>query len=197
MDVIKWLLDGDVSIQYQVYRDLLGKEKPNLKKRIVKEGFGKALLANQQNDGHWGGSYYHYKWINTHYTLLELMRLEAPVTESMNYIMAKILNTMKTKDGGITASPHVWDFSDVCLNGMLLNVFCFYGIDVELLKSIIDFVLTQQVHDGGFNCLFNDPRYTVKHSSLHSSVSMIEGFNAYINNGYEYRVEEIRNLRGD
>ena len=49
MDLVKWLLEGDVSIQYQVYRDLLNKDKPALRKRIIKEGFGKKLLSNQQD----------------------------------------------------------------------------------------------------------------------------------------------------
>jgi len=30
---IAWLLEGDVSIQYQVYRDLLGVEREDLRKR--------------------------------------------------------------------------------------------------------------------------------------------------------------------
>lgn len=34
--IIEWLLDSDVSIQYQVYRDLLKLEKPDLKERIAK-----------------------------------------------------------------------------------------------------------------------------------------------------------------
>lgn len=34
---IAWLLEGDVSIQYQVYRDLLGVERADLRKRIEQE----------------------------------------------------------------------------------------------------------------------------------------------------------------
>ena len=49
MDIIKWLLKGDISIQYQTYRDLLGQDKPELKQRIDKEGFGKKLLYLQQD----------------------------------------------------------------------------------------------------------------------------------------------------
>ncbi len=47
----------------------------------------------------------------------------------------------------------VWSFSDVCLNGMNLFTMCYFGVDEELLKSIIDFIITQQLPDGGFNCL--------------------------------------------
>jgi len=83
MDIIKWLLDGDIAIQYQTYRDLLGEEKTDLRERISKEGFGKELLSRQQENGHWGGGYYHYKWINTHYTLMELRRLTLYLIETL------------------------------------------------------------------------------------------------------------------
>jgi len=33
--VLRWLLEGDVSIQYQVHRDLLGRERPELQRRIA------------------------------------------------------------------------------------------------------------------------------------------------------------------
>lgn len=37
--IIDWLLDGDVSIQYQVNRDLLMIDRPDLKARISQEGW--------------------------------------------------------------------------------------------------------------------------------------------------------------
>jgi hypothetical protein len=36
--LIEWLLDADVSIQYQVHRDLLQVDRPDLKERISAEG---------------------------------------------------------------------------------------------------------------------------------------------------------------
>ena len=197
MDLIKWLLEGDVSIQYQTHRDLLGNEDENLRERISIEGFGKRLLNLQQKDGHWGGGYYHYKWINTHYTLLELRRLNIKPNNGIMDVLYKILRTLKTDDGGIMPNPKVWSFSDVCINGMNLFTMCYFGIDKEMLKSIIDFIITQQLPDGGFNCLYNYPKYGARHSSLHSTVSIIEGLNEYINNGYKYRTKELIKIRSD
>ena len=57
--------------------------------------------------------------------------------------------------------------------------------------------IKQQLHDGGFNCNYNYKKYGAKHSSLHSTLSMIEGFNSYITNGYTYRLEEIKKMRAD
>ena len=197
MNLIKWLLEGDVSIQYQVYRDLLGEDKKELRERIAKEGFGKQILDLQMPDGHWGGGYYAYKWISTHYSLLELRRLNVLPTESVLKIINVIADEYKTKDGGITANPHAWDFSDVCLNGMLLFVMCNFGIQQEKLVSVIDFILTQQLSDGGFNCNYNYKKYGAKHSSLHSTVSLIEGMNEYIDNGFTYRVDEVKKVRSE
>jgi hypothetical protein len=70
-EIISWLLDSDYSIQYQVYKDLLGEEKPALRMKIAQEGWGKELLSRQKPDGHWGLSYYQPKWICTHYTRLD------------------------------------------------------------------------------------------------------------------------------
>jgi prenyltransferase beta subunit len=166
MNLTEWLLEGDVSIKYQVYRDILGELKPDIRKRIETEGFGKKLLSLQQDNGHWGGGYYHYKWINTHYTLLELRRLEILPNERIMYAINDILDNIKTDDGGITPNPNIWKFSDVCINGMNLFVFCFFGADEKKLESVIDFILKQQLPDGGFNCNFNYPKYGAKHSSL-------------------------------
>ena len=39
-------------------------------------------------------------------------------------IVNELADNYKTDDGGITANPHIWKFSDVCLNGMLLFAMC-------------------------------------------------------------------------
>lgn len=197
MNIMEWLLEGDVSIQYQTHRDLLGVIKPELQDRITTEGFGKRLLDKQQSDFHWGGGFYFYKWINTHYTLLELRRLNIKTSNRIMKAINDIALNSKTKDGGITPNPEVWHFSDVCVNGMLLFTMCYFGIDEMILHSVIDFIILQQLPDGGFNCNFNYKKYGAKHSSLHSTVSLIEGLNEYINNDYNYRVEELVKIRNE
>ena len=76
--IINWLLKGDVSIQYQVWRDLLGKDKKNLQQKIATESWGNKFLSMQRANGHWGNSFYNPKWISTHYTLLDLRNLYLP-----------------------------------------------------------------------------------------------------------------------
>jgi len=197
MDILSWLLQGDVSIQYQVYRDLLGEDKEELRKRISQEGWGRILLSLQEGNGHWGGGYYHYKWISTHYTLMELRRLNIMPNAEIKTICNIIADQYKTKDGGITPNPDRWDFSDVCINGMSLHFMCYFGIEQSKITSVIDFIIKQQLPDGGFNCKFNYEKYGATHSSLHSTVSMLEGFNTYIDCGYTYKVQQIKRMRSE
>ncbi len=51
-EIIEWLMEGDVSIQYQVYRDLLDSEKNMLRTRIEAEGWGAAFLSRRFENGH-------------------------------------------------------------------------------------------------------------------------------------------------
>jgi hypothetical protein len=96
MKIIEWLLSGDVSIQYQTYRDLLNTERTDLKERIEFEGFGRQLLDKQEDNGHWGGGYYHYKWISTHYSLMELRRLNIDSNPRILKICNDIADNYKT-----------------------------------------------------------------------------------------------------
>ena len=73
--LIAWLLEGDVSIQYQVHRDLLATEKPQLRDQIATEGWGAQFLSYRKKEGHWGQRFYQPKWISTHYTVLDLKNL--------------------------------------------------------------------------------------------------------------------------
>ena len=54
----------------------------------------------------------------------------------------------------------------------------------------VDFILSQQMADGGFNCHSN--RKGARHSSLHTTLSVLEGIFEYHNNGYTYRMEELK-----
>ena len=189
-EIINWLLQSDVSIQYQVHRDLLNTDRHDLKKRILSEGWGAKLLSYRKDNKHWGLGYYQPKWTSSHYTLLDIKNLNPVqdhllVKESIDHI----LDHDKGEDGGVNPSGTV-NQSDVCLNGMVLNFACYFKSEEEKLKSIVDFILSQQLPDGGFNCRYN--RSGARHSSLHSSLSLCEGFREYLIYGYSYRKNEIQ-----
>ncbi len=188
--LIQWLLQGDVSLQYQVYRDLIGDNRPDLQKRIATEGWGAKLLSLQKPDGHWGISFYQPKWTSTHYSMLDLRYLEVDrQNEQARRTVQIIVDTCKDPDGGINPAKTVAN-SDVCINGMFLVYACYFGVAERYLHSVIDFILSQQLPDGGFNCQSN--RSGAKHSSLHTTLSILEGILEYANRGYTYRLAELR-----
>lgn len=192
-DLIAWLLEGDVSIQFQVQRDLLKTNKPKqkqLQKRITTEGWGARFLALQNDNGHWGSGFYQQQWTSTHYTLLDLKHLG--ITQHHKHIqqtLALILQTLKGPDGGIYP-VHTKQRSDVCINGMFLNYAAYFGVKEDDLKSIVDFLLTEHMLDGGFNCYSNTKG--AKHSAMNSTLCVIEGILEYTRNGYQYKLEALQ-----
>ena len=193
--ILRWLLEGDVSIQYQVYRDLLGADKPELRERIASEGWGARFLQARHDNGHWGRGFYQVKWISTHYSILDLKHLNiTPDHPQMAESVAIIVRDQKSQDGGINPSKQIKQ-SDVCINGMFLNYACYFKVDQAALKSIVDFVITQQMPDGGFNCHSN--RQGAVHSSLHTTISILEGIQEYVTNGYDYRRLELDRIAAE
>lgn len=187
---IDWLLEGDVSIQYQVHRDLLDVARPDLQTRIATEGWGAYILAQRKEEGHWGERFYQPKWISTHYTLLDLRNLGlSPDNPIVQESLQQVWEREKGADGGILPIGEVQK-SDVCINGMFLNYATYFKADPVGLESIVDFLLSQLMDDGGFNCRSN--RSGAVHSSLHSTISVLEGITGYQQSGYTYRLDALK-----
>ncbi|GAB4424854.1 MAG: hypothetical protein Kow002_14370 [Anaerolineales bacterium] len=193
--LIQWLLTGDVAVQFQVWRDLLGEEKRDLRNRIVAEGWGKRFLNERKPDGHWGRGFYQVKWISSHYTLLDLKHLNiAPTPPAIAETIDIILRENKSADGGINPHGQIKQ-SDVCINGMILNYACYFKADEAALRSVVDFIISQHMSDGGFNCRSN--RQGAVHSSLHTTISVLEGIHEYCTNGYSYHCIELERIAAE
>ena len=209
MDALQWLTaeSADVSIRYQAQRDLLGEDALSLeplRKRIAKEGWGARYLELRGENGHWGQAFYSPKWTSSHYTLLELRNLELPGDHPVpGETLGMILDEYrlrpwqreldatpkgrrpkkKARTGAVTG--------DVCINGMFLNYACWFGADAASLEPVVDFILGETMPDGGFNCQSNRSYAHAVHSSLHTTVSVLEGIHSYHAAGYAYRLEEL------
>jgi len=191
-EILEWLLQGDVAIQYQVRRDLLDEEDRVLRARIEREGWGAEFLARRHPEGHWGRGFYQPKWISSHYTLLDLKALQLPASHAaVHESIALIADQQKSADGGINPAVTIPE-SDVCVNGMFLNYACYFGVDRLSLRSVVDFVIDQRMPDGGFNC--NKNRFGARHSSMHSTLSVLEGIFEYERSGYHYRMGELQDV---
>ncbi len=152
------------------------------------------FLAARRPDGHWGRGFYQPKWISTHYTLLDLKHLGiAPDHPLIRESIGQILAQHKEADGGVNPAKTI-KISDVCVSGMALNYAAYFGTPVESLQSIVDFLVAVQMPDGGFNCESNV--HGAVHSSLHSTISVLEGIGEYLANGYTYRAAELDVIAG-
>lgn len=188
--MIDWLLGSDVAVAYQTTRDLLHRDDPALRDRIGREGHGAALLSARRPDGHWGRGFYQPKWTSSHYTLLELRDLGLPSDNpAPRETVALVLASNKARDGGVDPRPKA-PASDTCINGMALNYASYFGAPESELESIVDCLLAGRVADGGFNCQHR-PRHPVRHSSMHTTVSVLEGIQAYRVAGHRHRVDEL------
>jgi hypothetical protein len=74
---------------------------------------------------------------------------------------------------------------------MFLNYASYFGANEADLFSVVDFLHLQYMKDGGGNCHSN--RIGALHSSLHTTLSLIEGILEYSLNGYKYRLTELQN----
>ncbi len=99
-----------------------------------------------------------------------------------------VLTMQKSRDGGLDPNPKT-PHSDVCINGMALNYCPYFGAETDLLTSVIDMILAQHMSDGGFKCRSN--RSDAHHSSVHTTLYVMEGITAYRRAGHHYRLPEL------
>ena len=193
--IIEWLLKGDPSIQYQVYRDLLDTEKNSLRELISTQGWGVKFLSEQNKNGHWGEAFYQPKWISTHYTLLDLKNLciSPNVPSIKNSVKIVLLNEMNHNSD--TKSKNNIVKTDICVNGMVLNYASYFNSEEKYLSPIVDYLLLNQMKDGGFNC--HSTRVGSVHSSLHTTLSVLEGLYEFRSNGNKYRRNDLVKVEKD
>ncbi len=169
---------------------MLGVDKKKLQARIAKEGWGIKILSKHHSDGNWGDRFYQPKWTSTHYTLLDLRNLNLQSdNEMVQESIECVLQSNMADDGGIRLGPSTSKYSDVCVNGMFLNYASYFRTTERKLHSIVDCILKEIMPDGGFNC--RTTRSGAKHSSLHSTISVLEGLTEFQKAGYTYSKDKI------
>jgi hypothetical protein len=180
--VIEWLLQGDPAIRWQTLRDLVDAPQTAVereRRNTARSGWGARLLAKQEADGRWAGGrssrdgLYVPKWTSAFYTMLLLRDLGLPASNPhVQKACALLLDRGLYPDGGIG-----YGFgSETCVTGMLLSILSFFESDDERLDRLVDHLLEQQMSDGGWNCRW--PR-DATHSSVHTTISALEGLRHY------------------
>lgn len=176
---IEWLLQGDPAIRWQVQRDLLGAEPDVFEReraRVARTGWGRNLLSKQGANGHWGGGIYSPKWISTTYTLLLLRDLGLPrENRQAQRACATFFFRGLEHDGGVNWFPSRQD-SETCVNGMIVSLLAYFRSPDPRLHDVAEFLLRQQMLDGGWNCQRVDG---ATHGSLHTTILALEGLRDY------------------
>jgi hypothetical protein len=171
--VLKWLLDSDPSIRWQVMRDLTdepGEVVAAERSRVASEGWGARLLGLQTADGHWGDDQEH-GWMTTTDALALLKDLgvypaSKEVCGAIGLVRDRI--TWRQLDG----RPFFDGETEACINGRILAAGAYFGAAVDrLLGRLLD----EQLEDGGWNC----EAPPSKRSSFHSTICVLEGLLEY------------------
>lgn len=172
--IIKWLLDSDPAIRWQVMRDLTH-EPPEViaseRTRVATHGWGAQLLALQAPDGTWlaESDRWPLKGTIEALVLLKELGLKPSSTEAR-------LATERVRENLIwhwhDSRPFFDGETEACINGRILAVGSYFG---EASERLVDLLLSEQLPDGGWNC--EAPKS--QRSSFHSTICVLEGLLEY------------------
>jgi hypothetical protein len=154
--VIRWLLDSDPSIRWQVMRDLIGAPADEVaaeRARVATEGAGARLLGLQAADGRWGGVAWNRGWNSTMHVLMLLrdMGLD-PASIQARRAVGLVRDRVTWKGCGppeCDGNPFFAGEVEPCINGQVGAVGAYFDQDV---RGIVGRLLAEQLPDGGWNC---------------------------------------------
>lgn len=179
--ILKWLLDSDPAIRWQVMTDLTD-EAPHAisaeRSRVVTEGWGAKLLALQSPAGHWGGLKEGRGLLITLYTLVVLKDLGLdPASKQARKMIDRVDKRLVFKPLG--NRPFLHGETEPCINGRILGLGAYFKKPNDALARQL---LGQQLEDGGWNCEAVEPspkRPKSRRSSFHTTICVLEGLLEY------------------
>ena len=168
---LKWLLDSDPAIRWQVMRDLTD-EAPNAiaaeRSRVATEGWGAQLLAQQSPDGSWRGR----QWdLVTLWSLVVLKDLGLdPASRQSRKMIDRVDKGLVFKP--LNNRPFLHGETEPCINGRILGAGAYFKEPNDALAKQL---LGEQLEDGGWNC--EAPKS--QRSSFHTTICVLEGLLEY------------------
>lgn len=170
---LKWLLDSDPAIRWQVMRDLTAESADAIaaeRSRIATEGWGVRLLSRQSSAGTWGGSKEDERLLITFYTLVVLKDLRLDPAGKQARTMTARVARLRFKWHSNRA---FFDGeTEPCINGRILGLGAYFN---EPNHALADQLLHEQLEDGGWNCEAPQSR----RSSFHTTICVLEGLLEY------------------
>ena len=150
---IKWLLDGDPAIRWQVMSDLLGESEAAVvqeRMRSTSQGWGADLLSRQDPSGRWAGQLYNQKWISTTYTMQLLRRMGLDPDNHQAHKACQQLIEGGYKEGGAMSFAKTVPTIDLGVAGLALSTLAYFAYPDPRVHTIVGFILSQQLSDGSW-----------------------------------------------
>jgi hypothetical protein len=180
---LKWLLDSDPAIRWQVMRDLTD-EAPGAiaveRSRVATEGWGAGLLALQSRAGDWGRPPAYFRpdlpradrgLLITLYTLVVLKDLGLdPASREARRMIDRVGKRLVFKP--LNNRPFLHGETEPCINGRILGLGSYFKEPNDVLANRL---LSEQLEDGGWNCEAPKSR----RSSFHTTICVLEGLLDY------------------
>src|SRR6202000_624074 len=180
---LKWLLDSDPAIRWQVMRDLTD-ESPDAiateRSRVATEGWGAELLARQSPAGNWGEGPRGGRdelppedrgFFITLYSLTVLMDLGLdPASKQARKMIDRVDKRLVFKR--LNKRPFLHGETEPCINGRILGIGSYFNGPNDALANQL---LGEQLEDGGWNCEAPKSR----RSSFHTTICVLEGLLEY------------------
>ena len=169
--IVRWLLDSDPAIRWQVMRDLTDaapEEIAAVRSRVATEGWGAELLSRQSPDGSWPGG----QWdLVTLWSLVVLkdMGLD-PASEQARAMIDCVDKGLVFEP--LNDRPFLHGETEPCINGRILGVGAYFK---EPNHALAEQLLSEQLEDGGWNCEAPKSRC----SSFHTTICVLEGMAEY------------------
>jgi hypothetical protein len=178
---LKWLLNSDPAIRWQVMRDL-SDETPDTvaaeRSRVATEGWGAQLLARQSRAGNFGGTNEDRGLLVTLYSLVVLMDLGLdPASKQACQMIERVDKHLVFKP--LNNRPFLHGETEPCINGRILALGAYFKRPNDALANHL---LSEQLEDGGWNCEAVEPsakRPPSRRSSFHTTICVLEGLLAY------------------
>jgi hypothetical protein len=183
--IIDWLLCGDVVIQHLTSKYLLDRPFDHNNGGYIARYLDLYDPASQM----WGGNIYAHKWVSSTYTLLELKYMEIHYGHpSYQAAAKKVLDGLWKDHGRLSKTRH----QDMCVSAMLLSLVCYGRMEDPRIGEIVDYILSHQMEDGGWNCAWDSEYHRSCVASVHTTMSVLEAFADYERYGYARRLDDIK-----
>jgi hypothetical protein len=170
---LKWLLDSDPAIRWQVMNDLTGESHNAIaaeRSRVATEGWGAQLLARQSRNGKWGGRKEDQGLLVTFYSLVVLKDLGLdPLSSQARKMVERVEKLVFQWHDN---RPFFHGETEPCINGRILGLGSYFK---EPNDALANQLLGEQLEDGGWNCEAPKSR----RSSFHTTICVLEGLLDY------------------